>query len=417
MFARNRSITFKITLDTSPSSQYKDGAHPIVIQLTHKRKVYHKRIGFKSFPDQWDNERYVSDRRIVRNYQDRNNELNELEDKMFVILNKHFATSFDYKKFSSLIDREEDTELTFQSVCDWYVDELYDQGRAGTATYYKDVGRSVANFEEGVYLSDITRHWIRDYVKYYTSRGVKPIAYLRGMKAIFNVALREYDLEFSIVPFKTAYNPKGYDISQVKKIKLIPKQLQYGKRIECLSESEIEILKDYKPTNEGKERAYDLFIFSYYTGGVNAKDIALMKYEDVIEDEWFYKREKTGEGGEGKPLTESAMKIIEKYRSNSSFVFPWILNKNISTEKEIKDRMSIFLSNLRRRYKAISKECGLNGYISFYTARPTAARTLVNRGANLKAVQTALDHSNISMTSQYIRRVEKSVMKETLEML
>jgi site-specific recombinase XerD len=79
--------------------------------------------------------------------------------------------------------------------------------------------------------------------------------------------------------------------------------------------------------------------------------------------------------------------------------------------------MSSYLSNLRRRYTSISKECGFNGHISIYTARTTAATILVNKGANLKAVQTALDHSNIAMTSQYIRGVENSVMKETLEML
>ena len=79
--------------------------------------------------------------------------------------------------------------------------------------------------------------------------------------------------------------------------------------------------------------------------------------------------------------------------------------------------MNVFIINLRRRYKSISKECELNGYISFYTARPTAAITLVNRGANLKAIQTALDHSNISMASRYIRRVEKIVMGKNLVVL
>jgi len=75
------------------------------------------------------------------------------------------------------------------------------------------------------------------------------------------------------------------------------------------------------------------------------------------------------------------------------------------------------MSNLRKRYMNISKACGLDGYFSFYTARITAATILVNKGANLKAVQTALDHSNIAMTSKYIRRIDDKVMIETLELL
>ena len=157
-------------------------------------------------------------------------------------------------------------------------------------------------------------------------------------------------------------------------------------------------------------------MFSYYTGGVNAKDIALMTYDQIADGLWYYKREKTGMGGEGKSLTPKAMEIVERYSNNSRYVFPWVLGRDM-TELEIKERMGSYMSNLRRRYLSISKECGFNGYFTFYTARISAATYLVNNGANLKAVQTALDHSNIAMTSNYLRGVDKEVMEETLAML
>jgi integrase len=412
-----KRTTVKISLDTSKSSQYSDGTYPVVIQIGHNRKVFRKRIGLRATPQEWDNERYVSDGRVVRNYKERNNELNELEYKANQIVSQHFTSHFDYKKFSSLLEKQDEAQLRFKDVCDRYVEELYDQGRAGTAKYYEDVGASVENYEEGVLLLDINKEWVRNYVKHYARKGTKAISYLRGMKALFGVAMNEYDLDYDIMPFKTAYNPKGYDLSEAKKIKIIKQEPLNGKRIECLSIEQMETLKAYQPNNQGKQRAYDIFMFSYYTGGVNAKDIALMKYDDIINGLWFYEREKTSEGGQGKPLTEKALEIIEKYRSDSKYVFPWILSGYDQSERIIKARMSSYLSNLRRRYTSISKECGFNGHISIYTARTTAATILVNKGANLKAVQTALDHSNIAMTSQYIRGVENSVMKETLEML
>lgn len=416
MFVRNKSISYKITLHSSPSSMYSDGSYPIVLQLTYKRKVYRKRTGFRAHLDQWDIERFISDKRIVRNYRERNDELNQIEEKTREILDKNFRETFSYPEFSSLLDHAWDDRIKFNKIANEYVEMLYDQGRAGTAVYYRDVCKSVENYDHMVALIDIDKDWLRNYVRHYTKKGTKCISYLRGIKAIYGFALREHDIEYSYMPFKTAYNPRGYDLAEAKKIK-VHKVKKNGRLIESLSESEMQTLKDYKPNNQGKERAYDLFMFSYYTGGVNAKDIALMKYEHIIDGLWFYEREKTGQGGQGKPLIDKAITIIEKYRNDSEFVFPWILGGKDLPERAIKDRMTNFLSNLRRRYLTISKECEFNGHITFYTARITAATILVNKGANLKAVQTALDHSNISMTSKYIRSVKREVMMETLEML
>ena len=36
--------------------------------------------------------------------------------------------------------------------------------------------------------------------------------------------------------------------------------------------------------------------------GTDLKDIALMKFSDIENGLWFYNRQKTGEGGLGKPL-------------------------------------------------------------------------------------------------------------------
>jgi hypothetical protein len=252
MFVRNRSINLKITLDTSPSSQYTDGAYPIVIQIIHNRKVSRKRTGFRAYPDQWDNERFISDRRVVRDYDDRNIQLNQLEEKSISILNKHFEKTFDYKRFSSLIDQEHKDGLSFADVCKWYVEELHEQGRAGTALYYRDVGTSVENYQNGVLIDEIDRSWIRGYVRYYTMKGAKCISYLRGMKAIFGVAMNEFDLDFNAMPFKTAYNPKGYDLSEANKIKVRTKLPRKGWLIKCLSPEQISTLKNYKPVNQGK---------------------------------------------------------------------------------------------------------------------------------------------------------------------
>lgn len=417
MFVRNQSISLKVSLNSTPSSKYSDGSYPVVLQIIHKRKVYRKRLGFRSFPDQWDTERFVSNKQIISDYLIRNKELDNIETKAINILNKEFKDSFNYQSFSKLMDCNSSDALFLEFVIKTYIDELYSHDRAGTAMYYESVLRSVKNYKKNVLLEDVDRFWIKDYVKHYTHKSVKCIAYLRGLKAIFGYAIKEFDLEYSIMPFKTAYQPKGYDISEAKKIKVKKLPTLNGRLIKCLTDLELEQVKNYKPNNQGKQRAYDLFMFSYYSGGVNAKDIALMKYTDIRNGIWYYKREKTGLGGEGKPLSKNALRIISNYENQSEYVFPWILNGKVQTDKEIKRRLNSFMSNLKRRYYTISKECKLDGYFSFYTARITAATVLANKGANLKAVQTALDHSNLAMTSKYIRRIDNNLMVETFNLL
>ena len=287
-----KRATIKISLDTNPSSQYSDGSYPVVLQIGHNRRIFRKRTGLKAIPKEWDNERYVSDKRVVRNYKERNDELNELEYKANGIISTHFSNSFDYKYFSKLLEQDSEECLLLGNVAQDYIDELYSQERAGTAMYYECVLSSLKSYKEIIPLEQVNRNWIKEYVKYNTMRGVKCISYLRGLKAIFGYAIKEYDLDYKVMPFKTAYQPKGYNIADAKKIKVRKLPPKNGRLIKCFTEEELATIKNYKPDNDGKARAYALFMFSYYTGGVNAKDIALMKYEDIRNGIWYYKREK-----------------------------------------------------------------------------------------------------------------------------
>lgn len=53
----------------------------------------------------------------------------------------------------------------------------------------------------------------------------------------------------------------------------------------------VEVPKD--AANNYKRISKDIFLFSYYTAGMNFKDIAMLRYRDIINDRIYYARRKT----------------------------------------------------------------------------------------------------------------------------
>ena len=154
--------------------------------------------------------------------------------------------------------------------------------------------------------------------------------------------------------------------------------------------------------------------------GTDLKDIALMKFSDIEEGLWFYNRQKTGEGGLGKPLIKEAMDIVLKYHQpENKYVFNWILDngKFDANNRVIRDRILCVVQNLRKRYLRISKILELDGHFSWRSARYTSASNAVNFGGNVKDVQVLMDHSSVTTTERYALYANHKNMMETLELL
>ena len=72
----------------------------------------------------------------------------------------------------------------------------------------------------------------------------------------------------------------------------------------------LEIAPNYR-TNYA-EFARDIFLFSYYTAGINFTDMATLRYCDIVDGRIYYSRHKTQKLLSFQ-LVPNAMQIIEKY--------------------------------------------------------------------------------------------------------
>ena len=408
-------VTFNVRL--YESEPLDDGSMPIVLQITwkdHKPNVRRKRLGLSCRPEEFDTE-YGVVKNSIWGAARRNDQIEEAMDRAVHIYHENFETRpWDYKAWAGLFDAEEQ-KITFDQFANTHIEKLFSMNKAGTGIYYKDALKAIQKFigKEHIPFEEISKNLLRDFEADIISRGHKGDRTMRGLKGLFSKAIEEEVIDMKLMPFKTGYNPIGYKFGHLKKIKK-PSNL-----IKRLSIDQVKKLLAYQPKNKGEERAMDLWRFSYFTMGVNLKDIALMKLSDIKDGLWFFERAKTNNSSLGKPLLPECLAIINKYANpKNRYVFDFILQDRYDkNDKTINERKRDVTSNLRDWYVKISNELGFEGHFSFYSARYTSATISANKGADMRAVQANLSHSSLTTTEIYSQFRNEQSMRESLEML
>lgn len=412
-------VSFNIRL--FKSEQLDNGKYPIVLQVIwregEKSKVRRKRLGISCHDSEWDRDNHrIQDGGWGSSK--KNAKLQESLNKAEKIYREHFLNrKWDYREFAQYFS-EGKKEVTLTDFCNQLIKDFHKRDKAGTAIYYDDVLKALQKYtgKEVIYFQEVDHSFLKGFENYYVERGFNGMRSMRGLKAIFGKAVEDRVIDMKLMPFKCGYNPIGYKFNHLKKVKSKKTKTNWIKR---LSMSDMKKILSYQPTSYANEKAMDLWKFSYYTMGVNFKDIALLKMKDIRDGIWFYEREKTDTGGRGKPLLPECLEIIEKYyNSKNKYVFHDILRDCYDeSDESIKCRTRDYLANLRRRYKKISEELELSGYFTFYSARYTSSTIAAHKNANMKAVQNLMDHASITTTDNYVKFVDLGKMRETLELL
>lgn len=315
-------ISFNIKLYTSEPLD--DGKCPIVLQVSwrdDKANVRRKRLGISCLPNEFDQDHNCI-KRSAWSATKINDQLNQALSRAKDIYRNNFSNKdWDYKLWAEIYD-EKEAPNTLDSFTTKHIAKLYAMGKAGTAVYYRDNLKAIQKFlgKNQIHFEDVTKSVLKDFEADIISRGHKGERMMRGLKAIFSKAVEDEVIDMKLMPFKTGYNPIGYKFGHLKTIK------KESSLIKRLSMDQVRKLVTYIPKNEGEERAMDLWKFSYFTMGVNLKDIALMRLSDVRDGLWFFDRAKTHNSSLGKPLLPECLAIIQKYaNSKNKYVFDFIL--------------------------------------------------------------------------------------------
>lgn len=403
----------KIILFDSPSKQKQEGTYPVCLRITHRRKRKYFSLGKDALPKQWNNEscrfrknypNHKAENQVLLTFEARANQI----IRNFVIDNAVFSL----EAFEEQFLKKEKTNLLkvyFQSC----IDQFIEAKKFGTASPNKSTLNLILLFSptlgidgNKLKLSDINykflidfEHWLR------TERNCKDTTisiYMRTLRAIINRAIKEGILKRDYYPFEE------YKITERLKTKVQKRAIDKAKM------KEIEALE----LEEGSKEyfARNIFLFSYYTRGMNFVDIANLTKANIVGDRLIYIRQKTGKPFNLK-LYPQALEIINYYLNGDQykdeFIFPIFDNSIHQTPIQKYHRNKTVLKEVNKSLRKIAKMVDIEGLkLTTYVSRHTYATTLKKSGVNISKISEALGHGSEKVTQAYLKSFENSELDE-----
>jgi len=150
--------------------------------------------------------------------------------------------------------------------------------------------------------------------------------------------------------------------------------------------------------------ARDVFLFSFYAMGMPFVDVVHLKRQQIGADSIVYFRQKTGTRV-CVPLVPAMVDIIERYTSQSDYVFPLI---NQGTFKEYQ----LLLSRYNRALYRLALKASINEKLTSYVVRHSWASAAYEQDVELNVISKALGHTNPNTTLIYIREINDQRLQQ-----
>jgi site-specific recombinase XerD len=292
------------------------------------------------------------------------------------------------------------------------IDEMRKSERLGNLEVYKYSRNSLLNFTRNkldISFGDIDTNWLKKYESWLDDRECKDTTksqLFRTLRSVFNKAIEQGIIKQDCYPFN--------------RYKLAKFDLKTQKRAITKEEVQKIIALNLSGQSDYMRLARDMFLFSYFSAGINFVDSALITIADINEGRIQYIRKKTKKTI-SIPLCDITNSIISKYITESNcdtdYIFP-ILNKNVhTTELQKRNRVHKCLGHINLRLKDIGEMIGLKTPLTTYVARHTFATVLKRSGVNIAIISESLGHSDLATTQIYLDSFENSQIDAAMQHL
>lgn len=292
------------------------------------------------------------------------------------------------------LSHKTDLKFLFQE----YADRLKKDDRIRSAENCLAALKSFTAYKEKIYFEDIDEVFLKSYVNWMTGKGSSVTTaqiYIRNLRTIFNVAIRQGYISERLYPFKQ------FTIGTSTRSKSV------------LYPAQVKQLWEYQPSGIRERRAKDMWMLCYLCNGINFKDAANLKNKNVHGDKITLIREKTKRTNKdvNKHITiflhEEAIAIIKRWSNKTAqpndFVLPFLNGTQNAEEREIKLKTAKRLLN--KALNKIGKTLGLEVSLCLNLARHSFATTLKLSGTPLAFISDAMGHSNVKTTEHYLKSI------------
>ena len=263
---------------------------------------------------------------------------------------------------------------TFCSVARQVIDELRRDGRATTADMKQQQMDKFRNFLNGdVLLEMISPRTVADYSRH-LKRTNASIAY-EGMQMSFVKSVISRAVRDGLVRYDT--DPFAYYTAQTPE----PRELD-------IPMADVRRIRDFQTIYKGERKARDLFMLSYYLGGINLIDLLSYDFRDKTVMEYIRtktKNKKKSNRTVSFSIPPEAMPIISRYMNRKTGQLDFGTTGTYDTFKNI----------VTRDIKRIAKKIGIADWkrCCYYTARKSFVQHGFELGISLEVLEYCIGQS------------------------
>lgn len=393
-------MTFKVIIRKDVI--YKNNTSPLFLLFFHDGRKKSVGLGISLVREYWNAEaQKVADDcpdrdniqfQITAKIKEYNKKIQRLEALDIPV---NFDTLFDAKPARSV-------RITIEDGFKTEIERLESLGKINSATKHKYALQVLDDYKPTTMaLEAIDLDYLKGLELYLRQRGNKDNSIATRFaifKAIYSKAVKEG---------KVAVKQNPFTLFQVG-------SLWVKTRKRAIDKDDIQRLIDLEiaegHTTEYRRLAKDLFLFSYFTAGMNFGDIARLRYKDIVKGRVNYSRHKTQKLLSFQ-LVPMALQILEKYGTaghGEDYIFPILNRHEHTTPQQIFNRLHKVLRKVNRELKVLGEMIGLEMPLTTYVARHTYATVLKRSGVSVALISESLGHSDLSTTQIYLDSFENS---------
>ena len=383
-----------------------NGEHPLMICICKNSKRKYISLGVSVAPQYWDFQKNKPKRNcpnkilIEKLMAQKSRELSELVLELEADNRQYTAATLVEKAVRPKV------KATVGSLMQEHIKELRDADRTGYALSMEQVYNSLVKFSGhlDIPFSDIDIQWLKKYEQWLRSNGLAENTIgirFRTLRRIYNIALERKLVKPEDYPFKS------FGVSRLHQN--TPKR--------AVNKDCIRKILNY-PTEDKRyycSLAIDLFKFSYFMGGINFADMAYLTGRNIMDGRLVYCRRKTKKII-NLPLQQDALDVLNKYRSESDYLFPIFLPYH-KTEQQRRNRLHKVITKVNDALKDIGKELGIPIDLTTYVARHSYATVLKRSGVSTAIISESLGHSSEKVTQIYLDSFENGQIDEAMKNL
>jgi integrase/recombinase XerD len=390
-----------VTLFLMKQREKTDGTYPIYIRSIKNRKASYVSTNHSVLLKDWDDKKckvkssYPNSARLnklLRTLED------DYRDSILEIENNQLDISLKAIKRKLLGSNS----VTFTATAKELSQKYKIEGKIGS---YSKVNSIISKFtgymhSEDFTFTDIDVKVLSNYQNYlienFKNKASTVNRDLKFIKTVYNYAQRMEYIPLTVNPFLNYHFLK----SKSERGFLTPEEIKLIEEADC---SHLPYV----------QKAKDVGLFEYYSGGIRISDILLLKWENIHDERIHLTIKKTGAQTSHK-LSPKALLILKKYQvNNTEFIFGYLPNQlDINDLFEVDKLISSNTALINKGLKRVAEMSKVNKQISTHLFRHSFATNALQQGMSLDVLQKIFNHSNIRETQIYAKVLNQKVDAE-----